>query len=101
MRTILILQILSIIFSTIGLIFHLKAVLTEDQTHEEDEKDRKIARRSTILSILLLACTYATILYYWGMYESPKHEVILSLVHVLFILFPITLVELLIAQEVV
>lgn len=100
MRIVTITQILSILCSSIGLIFHLKAVLREKKSSEKDEIDRKFARKSILLSIIFLGLTYGTILYNWNDYSSPKHEVQINFFHVLFILLPITLIEFLIADKI-
>ena len=100
MRIITYTQIISILFSSIGLIFHLKAVLREKDSSKKDEKDRKIARRSTLISILLLGITYGLILYNWDGYPSPKHEVQINFFHIMFILLPISVIELLAAHDI-
>lgn len=100
MRIVTYTQILSILCSSIGLIFHLKAVLREKDSYEKDENDRKIARRSMLLSILLLGLTYGIILYNWDGYPSPKHEVQINFLHIMVILLPITVIELLVAHEI-
>lgn len=100
MRIVTYTQILSILCSSIGLIFHLKAVLREKDSSEKDENDRKIARRSMLLSILLLGLTYGIILYNWDGYPSPKHEVQINFLHIMVILLPITVIELLVAHEI-
>jgi cytochrome bd-type quinol oxidase subunit 2 len=100
MRIVTYTQILSILCSSIGLIFHLKAVLREKDSSEKDENDRKIARRSTLLSILFLGLTYGLILYNWDGYPSPKHEVQINFFHIMIVLLPITIIELLVAHEI-
>jgi cytochrome bd-type quinol oxidase subunit 2 len=100
MRTITYTQILSILCSSIGLIFHLKAVLREKDSSEKDKKDRQIARRATLLSILFLGITYGLILYNWDGYPSPKHEVQINFFHIMIVLLPISVIELLVAQKI-
>jgi cytochrome bd-type quinol oxidase subunit 2 len=100
MRTITYTQILSILCSSIGLIFHLKAILREENSSEKDEKDRQIARRAMLLSILLLGLTYGLILYNWDGYPSPKHEVQINFFHIMAVLLPITIIELLVAHKI-
>lgn len=100
MRIVTYTQILSILCSSTGLIFHLKAVLREKDSSEKDENDRKIARRSTLLSILFLGLTYGLILYNWDGYPSPKHEVQINFFHIMIVLLPITIIELLVAHKI-
>lgn len=100
MRIVTYTQILSVLCSSIGLIFHLKVVLREKDNSEKDENDIKIARRSTLLSILLLGLTYGIILYNWDGYPSPKHEVQINFFHIMVILLPITVIELLVAHKI-
>ena len=100
MRLVTYTQILSILCSSIGLIFHLKAVLREEDSSEKDEKDRKVARRATLLSILFLGLTYGLILYNWDGYLSPKHEVQINFFHIMIVLLPITVIELLVAHKI-
>lgn len=100
MRIVTITQILSLLCSSIGLIFHLKAILREKDSSERDENDRKVARRSTLVSILFLGLTYGIILYNWEKYSSPKHDIQINFIHIMFILLPITVIELLVAHKI-
>lgn len=100
MRIVTITQILSLLCSSIGLIFHLKAILREKDSSERDENDRKVARRSILLSIILLGLTYGIILYNWDGYPSPKHEVQINFFHIMIVLLPITVIELLVAHKI-
>jgi cytochrome bd-type quinol oxidase subunit 2 len=100
MRLVTYTQILSVLCSSVGLIFHLKAVLREKDSSEKDEKDRQIARRSILLSIILLGLTYGIILYNWDGYPSPKHEVQINFFHIMIVLLPITVIELLVAHKI-
>ena len=100
MRIVTYTQILSVLCSSIGLMFHLKAVLREEDSSEKDEKDRKVARVAMLLSILLLSLIYGIILYNWGTYSLPKHDVQINFFHIMVILLPITVIELLVAHKI-
>ena len=100
MKIVTYIQIFSVLCSSIGLIFHLKAILREEDSSEKDEKDRKIARISMLLSILLLTITYGIMLYNWGTYSLPKHDVQINFFHTMLIFLPITVIELLIAYKI-
>ena len=100
MRIVTYTQILSVLCSSIGLMFHLKAILREEDSSEKDEKDRKISRVSMLLSILLLSIAYGIMLYNWGTYSLPKHDVQINFFHTMLILLPITVIELLIAHKI-
>lgn len=95
----LILQLLSMATSTVAVVFHILAIKSKNPKEKcEKNKYRQIARGFTILSIILLGSAYMAILAWGASGGHRTREATLNVVHLLFILLPITIIELVVAE---
>ena len=95
----LILQLLSMATSTIAVVFHIIAIKSKNPKEKcEKNKYRQIARGFTILSIILLGSAYMALLVWRASGGHRTREDTLNVIHLLFILLPITVIELVVAE---
>jgi hypothetical protein len=89
-------QILSMACSTVAVFYHLKAT-NKSNSLRSTKRYKKWARLFTAGSILLLGAAYSLA---WADVTQPsKHDVKINTVHLMGVLFPITLLEILVATE--
>ena len=89
-------QILSMACSTVAVFNHLKAA-NKSNSLRSTKRYKKWARLFTAGSILLLGAAYSLA---WADVTQPsKHDVKINTVHLMGVLFPITLLEILVATE--
>jgi hypothetical protein len=89
-------QILSMACSTVAVFYHLKAT-NKSNSLRSTKRYKKWARLFTAGSILLLGGAYSLA---WADVTQPsKHDVKINTVHLMGVLFPITLLEILVATE--
>jgi hypothetical protein len=89
-------QILSMACSTVAVFYHLKAA-NKSNSLRSTKRYKKWARLFTAGSILLLGAAYSLA---WADVTQPsKHDVKINTVHLMGVLFPITLLEILVATE--
>ena len=89
-------QILSMACSTVAVFYHLKAA-NKSNSLRSTKRYKKWARLFTAGSILLLGAAYSLA---WADVTQPsKHDVKINTVHLMGVLFPITLLEIVVATE--
>ena len=96
----LVLQIIGMFFGTTAVILHIVASKEEKNHHTKTcfhSPYKKWAKIFTILAVIFLACSYATILFNWKKeHKDRRNDALINVIHLSGILLPITIIELIV-----